>query len=441
MARRWCVAALVAVCALALTGCVRVSTEVRVEDDGSGTFRALVALDRATFESVFGDLAEQLGDSVPTESLIPPIEEVEADLPEGASVEPYVDGGFEGYVVTAPFADAAGLQALLTAMDAGAEDSMFQQVVLEPDGDGWRFEATASGGVEGLSGDGSEELIPAEQLDQLLQGLVLEFSLHLPGEVVEHDADRVTDDGTLVWDLAASEGTRTLSARSQPGDPVTGDGDPSLVAQAAGGASGGGASDEGTGGPVDDSVADGGTSGADEPASGEAASAEDDDDGGGGSAVVLVVVGLVVVAAIVALVLVLRGRAKGTAAPAAGGWGGSDPGAGGPPGPMPYGAPPLAPTGGPPVAPVGPDGGWTPPPVPPAPVPAGAPGGPAAPTSGPEADRWAPPPPPPPPDLGATRVLPTWGTDPAAPPDAPPPPMPSGPGPSGPPAPPGAPRP
>ena len=73
MARRWCVAALVAVCALALTGCVRVSTEVRIDDDGSGTFRALLAFDRETFEEVFGDLAEELGGGA-EESVIPPIE-------------------------------------------------------------------------------------------------------------------------------------------------------------------------------------------------------------------------------------------------------------------------------------------------------------------------------------------------------------------------------
>jgi hypothetical protein len=449
MARR-CVCALIALCALLLSGCMRVSAELRVEDDGSGTFRALIAADRARI----GDALVGIDDAA-IEAIFPPAATVQAALPAGSTVEPYADGGFDGYIVTAPFAQPADLETILASLQGVVGAPAIGSLVLEPDGEGWRFESSMAAAVDDPVGTARSVLgtlapgdLTDEQLDQVLEGLVLEFSVHLPGQVVEQNADRVTADGTLVWDLTASDGARTLSARSQPGDAVTGDGAPALVAQT---------TDDGTGGtttvdtgtdtdPVDEPTASSGTAtsssdtavvadGA-EPA---VASDDEDDGGGGGSAIVLVIVALVVAAAVVALVVALRGRSRRGAPPAPGGpTGWSGPGAG----PMPTSAAPTAfgaPAGPPGPAPVdvpsaAADPTWAPSPMP-------APSAPSAPASGPEADRWAPPPPPPPPDLGATRVLPAWGTDPDAPPDAPPPPMPTDPSPAGPTGPPAPPRP
>jgi hypothetical protein len=446
MARR-CVCALIALSALLLTGCMRVSAELRVEDDGSGTFRALIAADRARI----GDALVGI-DAAAIEAIFPPASTVQAALPAGSTVEPYADGGFDGYVVTAPFAQPVDLETILASLQGVVGAPAIGSLVLEPDGDGWRFESSMSSAADDPVGTARTVLgtlapgdLTEEQLDQVLEGLVLEFSVHLPGQVVEHNADRVTADGTLVWDLTASDGARTLSARSQPGDPVTGDGAPSLVAQPTGGATDGATSAE-TGtdtDPVDEPAASTGSTTASDTAvasDGAEAATDETDDDGGGSAIVLVIVGLVVVAAVVALVVVLRGRSRRGGPPAPGapvGW--SGPGAGPVPASPPApGAP--SPAGSPRVDAPNPalDPSWTPIPTAVAPV---APG---APTSGPEADRWAPPPTPPAPDLGATRVLPAWGTDPDAPPDAPPPPMPTDPtpaGPSGPPAPPAPPRP
>ncbi len=43
------------------------------------------------------------------------------------------------------------------------------------------------------------------------------FRAHLPGEVVERNADSVLDDGTLVWDLPVTGGTVDVFARSESG--------------------------------------------------------------------------------------------------------------------------------------------------------------------------------------------------------------------------------
>ena len=119
--------------------------------------------------------------------------------------------------------------------------------------------------------------------------------------------------------FTAADGTQTLTARSQPGEPVTGDGAPTLVALARGDATGGATTAE-TGtdtDPVDDPTASSGvptstdTAVATDGAEPVAAAADDeDDDGGGGSAIVLVIVALVVAAAVVALVFALRGRSR-----------------------------------------------------------------------------------------------------------------------------------
>jgi hypothetical protein len=50
-----------------------------------------------------------------------------------------------------------------------------------------------------------------------LDQTTLTTRLKLPGEVVEHNADEVLEDGTLVWTQTGADEPRTLSARSEVG--------------------------------------------------------------------------------------------------------------------------------------------------------------------------------------------------------------------------------
>jgi hypothetical protein len=199
---------------LVLTGCYRSDFGIEVNDDGSGHVDIVVAIDPERLQ----ELAEQFGDEADIGA--DPCAEIRSEsadtsaLPEGADVEPYEEDGYCGVRVKADFPAGTDIQSfVLEDLDFGVtEDSPigFQTFVIEPDGDGWRFEATmaADTGTAGVD-------------TGLLSGFLSDASnivrVKLPGHVVEENADRV-EDGSLVWELDVLGDTRTLSARAEPGD-------------------------------------------------------------------------------------------------------------------------------------------------------------------------------------------------------------------------------
>lgn len=192
---RW-TALLLALLALALTGCIRVQLTFTVHDDGSGVVGMLMAVDEALL-SLTGESAEDvLGEA--------------ADLPLGATTEVYEEDGFVGQVVTVPVPDVTRIDEFLG--DAQAVTDSAQEFSFTREGDGWRFETTVPAGGE-LTGEGDD-------LD--LAGLFGEdayfrIRVALPGEVTEHNADRV-EGGLLVWEIDwTSSEPRMLSAVSRPG--------------------------------------------------------------------------------------------------------------------------------------------------------------------------------------------------------------------------------
>ncbi len=212
MKRRLCV--LVALIGLVSTACFRIDIKVSVNDDGSGRVEGLLALDveaAAELAAAFGSEFEEEG----AEAEIPSRDELcedflsDTDVPEGAEVEPYEDGDFCGVRYSADFT-ADELDAALS--DVSGEDGDF---VIRRDGDGWRFDAT-------LADDASEEadFFPAE----LLGDPEFTVRVKLPGRQVEHNADRIEGDGTLVWDVDFLNPGEPLFARTEPGTPITGSG-------------------------------------------------------------------------------------------------------------------------------------------------------------------------------------------------------------------------
>ncbi len=231
-------AALLALAVLA-TGCIRAEIAIRVNADGSGTVSVLTAFDRSFMEAFGEDDASGLG----TFDLNSLTEIDESELPSGASVEPYEEGDFVGVRVTVPFESGDDVAASIDRIFAGTggessplagDDSAFRRLVLERDGDGWRFEAemeiSAGELTEGTEGDPLGEAFAR----LLLGDASFVVRLSLPGEIVSHNADEIGPDGELVWNIDIFGGeTRTLSASSDLSGEGRGGGTTIVVAVAA----------------------------------------------------------------------------------------------------------------------------------------------------------------------------------------------------------------
>ncbi len=182
--------------ALVLTGCLRVQLTFTVHDDGSGVVSTLFAVEE-TLLALTGESADDiLGDA--------------GDLPAGAVVEVYEEDGFVGRFVTVSVPDMTRAAEFMGGVDAAADSADELSFVRE--GEGWRFTMAIPSGEE-LAGDGGEMDLAGALGDDAF----FRVRVALPGEVVEHNADRV-EGGVLVWEIDwTSNEPRMLSAVSQPG--------------------------------------------------------------------------------------------------------------------------------------------------------------------------------------------------------------------------------
>lgn len=192
-------ALLLALCSLALTGCFRVELSIRVNEDGSGVFSTVMA-----FEDSFAGMAGE----TPEGGLFGL-----GDIPLGAVVEEYSQDGFTGQRVSIEVSDMEQLQQLLAGDDD--LDGGVGELELAREGDGWRFSMMIPPPGEALADEvGDEDAL--DQFGSFLANASYTVRLALPGEIADHNADRVEDD-ELVWDLdLTSTEPRTFSARSQP---------------------------------------------------------------------------------------------------------------------------------------------------------------------------------------------------------------------------------
>ena len=194
--RRLPVVVLTVLCAFALTGCIRLEVTFTVEEDGSGAMEMVVAGDEALLA-----LSEQSPDEFIGNA---------DELPPGAVVDQYREDGFVGQVVRVPIPDME-----LAAESLGSADDLTDAADFGfvREGDGWRFTMEMPPLGEELAGENGE--LAAGLAAALLDEASFRVRVLLPGDVTEHNADRV-EDGVLVWDLDwTSMEPRTLSARSQ----------------------------------------------------------------------------------------------------------------------------------------------------------------------------------------------------------------------------------
>lgn len=191
---------------LLLSGCIRAEISIKVNEDGSGEVSILAAFDREAFE----ELAEDFGDGATSE--FPSFNDLDdTNLPEGARVEEYEEDGFTGARVTIPFGAgddiASAVSEILSESGGdglvGGTDSTFDDFTLRREGEGWRFDATAAPLND--AGDGEDALgLGGPIFDLLFEDASFEIKLELPGDVIEHNADRIDGD-TLVWELSFTD--------------------------------------------------------------------------------------------------------------------------------------------------------------------------------------------------------------------------------------------
>ena len=217
LSKSMCALLLATAVLVALTAC-RAEVNVSVDEEGEGEIELIAAVSDTIMsmaqlggEDPFGDFLDTPGDQLESEGL------------EGFSVEPYSQAGYTGVRIRANFDPYDPALASLSEGDSIIGEltdtvgiGRFNFARTEND-DGWIVElnqttdpsvADGLGELGDLAGD-----IPFDigELD-----LPFILSLELPGEYVEHNANRETD-GTLVWDANLLEGIDVYVVSRDPG--------------------------------------------------------------------------------------------------------------------------------------------------------------------------------------------------------------------------------
>ncbi|MET0831552.1 MAG: hypothetical protein ABWY62_04155 [Acidimicrobiia bacterium] len=182
-----------------LAGCrAEINVGMDVESTGAGTVAAEVGVDDELLT-----LIESSGGS---------IDDLVGEIPGGATaLEPRQEGDLTVYGFTRAFASPDELNALLAEGIQGIE------------AEGTELELTVEDGGATLAGsiaipDVTEQAGELGDIGGSLGEFVTaSFRAHLPGKVVEHNADSILDDGTLVWELPLTGGTVDVQARSDSG--------------------------------------------------------------------------------------------------------------------------------------------------------------------------------------------------------------------------------
>ncbi|MEO5839926.1 MAG: hypothetical protein ABIQ73_16275 [Acidimicrobiales bacterium] len=299
--------------AVLTAGCVQADIKLDLNDDGSGTYSAVFAVNADLFKQL-GGLNALDPDADPadanTDICQQTLDEAKDENPAGAKIEPYKKGDFCGYRVTSTFKTVDEAIDILGGGASASGGASLEDVTLKKQGNGWVFDAQWNPDDAGAASSGADEAM----MKQFLKGFSFVVRMKLPGGAVDQNADLIENDGTMVWNLDPAT-SRPLKARTEAGAPqvkagAKTDAGKSINASAA--------STSGSGSSGDD---------------------------GGSKTWLYVVIALVVLGIIAAIVLMKRNKAK--AAPALAGM----PGAPMPPGQMMSAPPMSAPMGGPPAAP------------------------------------------------------------------------------------------
>jgi hypothetical protein len=191
---------LLAVVLVAFSGC-KIRQNVVFNSDGSGTFTYLVGLEK-TF-------LDQLGAADPYEQVKKQVDA--GDFP--VTLERYETDSLKGFRLSFEFSSVADLKDKLNVGEPGGEGQQtLQELDLEKSEQKWTL--TGSVGAPNLA-TGADLPIDVSELEKKLD---MEFSIALPGEAGETNADDVregTDSTTFVWTLAPGQAGRDIAATTE----------------------------------------------------------------------------------------------------------------------------------------------------------------------------------------------------------------------------------
>ena len=204
----------IAMLGIVLTSC-KAEVNIVVDEDGAGEIEIIGAVSDAILSLM------RIGGEDPFEDLLElPEGELGSEGLEGSSIEAYSQGGYTGVRIKADFdaydptiAAISQADSLLGGMtDAlGIGDFEFARTAED---DGWIVELNQT--TDSSITDGFDEFMGDTPFDLGELDLPFVFSLQLPGEYVEHNADREVD-GVLIWDANLLEGIDVLVVSRDPG--------------------------------------------------------------------------------------------------------------------------------------------------------------------------------------------------------------------------------
>ncbi len=208
---------------LTLAAC-KAEVNVAVSEEGEGEIELIAAVNDTILS-----MAQLGGDDPLSDLLDAPPEQLEADGLEGAVIEPYSEAGYTGVRIRADFdpynpvlSDLSGDDSVFGELTDTVGIGRFTFSRTEND-DGWIVELDQTtdpsiseglcdlGDLDGFAGD-----LPID-----LGNLDLPFilSIELPGEYVEHNANREVD-GVLIWDADLLEGITVSATSRDPGSQL-----------------------------------------------------------------------------------------------------------------------------------------------------------------------------------------------------------------------------
>ena len=195
--------------ALLMTGCIRQELSITVAADGSGSLTQLLTISDAFSETTDESPAGIFDDGIFDDG----------DVPPGITMEEVSEDGFSGFRVSVPFGSPSELLALVGSLtDTGQGPST--DFVLEETDSGWYVNLLFGPFEDPAAAAAPPSGEAAALLEAILADAWFRVRLDLPGDLVEHNADRI-EDGTLVWDLElTSAEPQRLFARTVGGQRV-----------------------------------------------------------------------------------------------------------------------------------------------------------------------------------------------------------------------------
>lgn len=202
---------------LVASACIRSNTTVVVNEDGSGTIEAIIAIDPNAVADIAAefdeDAASELGSAEELCEDFRADNENFGELPADAQITPYTEDGLCGERAFVAFGAGEATQVLTGFVDNPDGANLSQ----DADG-GWSFEIPFD--AEDLAVEDDLAGAPPGLVDAVFEDFEITYEVTLPGRPVDggNNADRV-DGATFFWEVDILNPPDRFFAQTEPGDP------------------------------------------------------------------------------------------------------------------------------------------------------------------------------------------------------------------------------